>query len=811
MKNLIISCALCLVAAGCSTKKDRFISRAYHSTTAKFNPLFNGNEALRYGVLDITQRYEDNYWLQLPVDPYALKDPFDLDSISNEFFDRAEEKAILTVQKHSMLIEGEQRNKQIAKAYLLLGKARYFNGRYPQAVEALTYLIKNMGDSEQAKEAELWRAKTYLAMGQHERAARELTNISVNDVLSTSQYAIAQASLADALLRERNDSLATHPLRLAYATEKSAQKRGRYAYLLGQVYEKLSYADSAIVAYQQVLDLNRRIPRELWIHARLAQLKNNSPNQSSTLLAYRKLLRSDEDRRFRDKIHYFYGSYLLKGEDTLSSELALNASLQTNTKDRYLKSLIYEQFAANRLDQVDFVRAGAYLDSTLQNLEAKTRRHRKLTRKRAKLDDIISYEKTIVSTDSILRLMAMSPEEQRVQAVNFIEQLKAEETKAKAAANTQEVGAVLKMGSFYFYNSREVEAGKRAFQRDWGTIQLSDNWKYNPTSNAVIVSTKSDNEAVDKENPIYNPQTYLDKIPPMEAKDSIQQLQHEAYFQAGLAYKEQFNIKEVAVSRFTSLLNASPETRYIPPTLYHLYQLYNNNPSEQRKFSTRLLKEYPDGDYAKMLRNPGALTQSKEKNEALLAAAKKQLAAQKYTAIIAQSEQQIPMLTDKELQGQWAMLRAISVGRLDGLTPYKEALTNLVQTYPKTQSAKKAQKQLNGFAVYDTIASSKDEPAKLVFVRTKDEHKKSMEDKVWIEAWLETQGIETEVSVSIDVFDRATETLVIHGFNTSSSALETQILLRKENPRLLATKNIVILASDYRNALIHKRLNALEN
>ena len=811
MKNLIISCALCLVAVGCSTKKDRFISRAYHSTTAKFNPLFNGKEALRYGVLDITQRYEDNYWLQLPVDPYTLKDPFDLDSITNEFFDRAEEKAILTVQKHSMLIAGDQRNKQIAKAYLLLGKARYFNGRYPQAVEALTYLIKNMGNSEQAKEAELWRAKTYLAMGQHERAARELTNISVNNVLTPNQYAIAQASLADALLRETNDSLATRPLRIAYATEKSTARRGRYAYLLGQVYEKLSYADSAIVAYQQVLDLNRRIPRELWIHARLAQLKNNSPNQSSTLLAYRKLLRSDEDRRFRDKIQYFYGSYLLKGEDTLSSEVALNASLQTNTKDSYLKSLIYEQFATNRLDQVNFLSAGAYLDSTLQNLEPKTRRHRKLTRKRAKLDDIISYEKTIVSTDSILRLMAMNPEEQRAQAVSFIEQLKAEKAKAEAEANTQEVQKVLKMGSFYFYNSREVEAGKREFQRDWGAIQLSDNWKYNPTSNAVVASTKPDNEQVEKENPIYNPQTYLDKIPPIEAKDSIQRLQHEAYFQAGLAYKEQFNIKDASIARFNKLLMASPEVRYIPPTLYHLYQLHNDDPSEQRKFSNQLLKEYPDGDYAKMLRNPGALTQSKEENEALLTAAKKLVASQEYTAIITQSEQQIPVLTDKELQGQWAMLRAISIGRLDGLSPYKDALTSLVQTYPKTQSAKKAQEQLDGFSVYDTIASSKDEPAKLVFVRTKDEHKKSMEDKAWIETWLETQGIETRASVSIDVFDRTTETLVIHGFSTTSSALETQILLRKENPRLLATKNIVILASNYRNALINKRLKALEN
>ena len=175
-----------------------------------------------------------------------------------------------------------------------------------------------------------------------------------------------------------------------------AAKRGRYAYLLGQLYEDLNYPDSAIVAYQQVLDLNRRVPRELWIHARLAQLKNNLQEDINTQDAYKKLLRSDEDRRFRDKIHYFYGSYLLKGKDTLKGEKELNASVKTNSQDRYLKSLIFEQLARNRIDQVAFVTASAYLDSTLQNLEESTRRYRKLKRQRGKLDDIITYEKTIV-------------------------------------------------------------------------------------------------------------------------------------------------------------------------------------------------------------------------------------------------------------------------------------------------------------------------------------------------------------------------------------------------------------------------------
>ena len=308
----------------------------------------------------------------------------------------------------------------------------------------------------------------YLALEQHDRAARELINIAYSGSLTSEQYAVNQAALADALLKAEKDSLATESLRNAFATEKSAYKRGRYAYLLGQLYEDLNYADSAIVAYQYVLDLNRRLPRELWIHARLAQLKNNTPKDEETLKAYKRLLRSDEDRRFRDEIHYFYGTYLLKGADTINAESELNASLQTKTNDAYLKSLIYEQLALNRLDQVAFVKAGAYLDSTLQNLAKETRRYRKVKRQRKKLDDIINYEKTITETDSLLLLIDMPEESQKAVVDAYIKKIISDKEKAEAASKEGTDGSIAMLGDFYFYNSRQVANGKLRFNLHMG-------------------------------------------------------------------------------------------------------------------------------------------------------------------------------------------------------------------------------------------------------------------------------------------------------------------------------------------------------
>ena len=789
------------------------MNRFYHKTNSKFNPLFNGEEALRYGLLDITLNHDENYWLRLYVDPYILPVAYESEEVNtNEFFDRAQDKAILTVQKHSMLIKGVQRNNQIARAYLLLGKARYYNGKYLQAIEAFTYLVKNMSGNNLAIEAELWRSKSYLALGQHERAARELINIAYTGSLTNEQYALSQAALADALLREEKDSLATEPLRKAFASEKSAYKRGRYAYLLGQLYEDLNYADSAIVAYQYVLDLNRRLPRELWIHARLAQLKNNTPKDEATLKAYKRLLRSDEDRRFRDKIHYFYGTYLLKGADTVNAETELNASLQTMTNDTYLKSLIYEQLALNRLDQVAFVKAGAYLDSTLQNLKGGTRRFRKVTRQLKKLDDIIRYEKTITETDSLILLMDMPKEEQKAVVDAYIEKILVDKEKAEAESKEGIGESIAMMGGFYFYNSRQVLNGKLRFQENWTNIALADNWKYNPTKSIASGEKTLELEGVAETiDSALDPETYLSQIPPPEALDSLELLQNEAYYQAGLAYKEQFLIKAFAIDRFNSLLAANPAMHYIPTTLYHMYELYNDNPTEQSEFRSRIIAEYPESDYAKIIQNPEVLAQTFTANQAAISAAKEKFKNQEFKAVIEESERFIPRLRDKELQAAWALLRATALGRLDGLEAYKKALTSLVQSYPKTEGSQKAQTQLDGFDVYNDSVLGAREKAKLVIVRTLEDREQSEADKVWLDTWLAEEGIEDLLRVSIDVFDRDVETLVIHGFLSLKSANEMAAILSKSNPRLLGSKNIVISASQYRNAFVRKRLEQLEN
>ncbi|MGD1998650.1 MAG: hypothetical protein PVJ97_03475, partial [Flavobacteriaceae bacterium] len=113
MRTIVIVGIVFMMLTGCSTRKDRFINRAYHQTTTKYNVLFNGNEALDQAVKAQAEAHQPNFWERLPIEPFPLPDIYDTDAPPNPNYTLAETKAVAAVQKHSMLIDGTQRNKQI--------------------------------------------------------------------------------------------------------------------------------------------------------------------------------------------------------------------------------------------------------------------------------------------------------------------------------------------------------------------------------------------------------------------------------------------------------------------------------------------------------------------------------------------------------------------------------------------------------------------------------------------------------------------------------------------------------------------------
>ncbi|MGK4566587.1 hypothetical protein [Flavobacterium sp. 3HN19-14] len=52
----------------CSTKRDKFVNRKWQALNTKYNVLYNGNIALDKGMVELKQKYNDDYWEILPIE-----------------------------------------------------------------------------------------------------------------------------------------------------------------------------------------------------------------------------------------------------------------------------------------------------------------------------------------------------------------------------------------------------------------------------------------------------------------------------------------------------------------------------------------------------------------------------------------------------------------------------------------------------------------------------------------------------------------------------------------------------------------------
>ena len=122
IRAALIGCLLPLLIWNCSTKKDSFLNRTGHAMSTKYNVLFNGNIAFDEAKKQLDDSYEDNFWERLPIEPLEIEEdriPLPGQQRPEEGeatgFEKAEEKAVKSVKKHSLVIDGLERNSQLGR------------------------------------------------------------------------------------------------------------------------------------------------------------------------------------------------------------------------------------------------------------------------------------------------------------------------------------------------------------------------------------------------------------------------------------------------------------------------------------------------------------------------------------------------------------------------------------------------------------------------------------------------------------------------------------------------------------------------
>jgi tetratricopeptide (TPR) repeat protein len=832
-KYIALSALTALMIVGCSRKKDKFVNRAWHGVGTKFNILYNGNIALEKGRQTLNDKYTDNYWEILPVERMQVTEEIALPGQSkNADFERAEEKAVKAIQKHSMNIKGKEKNPQIDDAYLLLGKARYFDQRFIPALESFNYILYKYPASNNINLAKVWREKTNLRLENDDLAIQNLKRLLEQEDLEDQDLADATSTLAQAYINTKSLDSAITQLEIAAAATKSDDERGRYRFIQGQLYNALGKKDSANFAFDKVIELNRNTPRIYMISAEIEKAKNFDYD-SGDKVAFHELLtdleENRENRPFLDKIYRQIGEYHRYNASDSTAKVYYKKSLRTNSRDTYLKALNYETIGNMSFDSAEYRSAGAYYDSTMLSLEKNSKFYRSVKRKRDNLEDVIRYEDIAQRNDSILRLVNLSDADRLVFFEAHTAKLKEAAEKRKAlrelaeakkrnsggSGNSSTIGGRERSKTFYFYNQTTVSYGKNEFVQTWGERQLSDDWRWS-SKNAISAAGQEIDEAIANasEDELFDPKFYIDRIPTEQtAIDSLSKDRNFAYYQLGLIYKDKFKEYNLAKDKLTTLLDHNPEERLVLPSKYNLYKLYQllGQEGEAEIMKQNIIKNHPDSRYAAILLNPNQdLGADENSPEFIYEKLYRQFEGQEYMTVIAECDKYITLFDGEAIVPKFEFLKAVSKARIYGYESYKEAINFIALNYPNSPEGKKAeemmQKVMPALAKSEFIEDNLANNFKVIyqFVDATDEDleafKTELEDAVKDVQYF-------DLTTSKDIYNNNTTFIVVHGLKSIDGALGFAEIL-KDNEKTIEKEYFAISSQNYQIVQIHKNLEA---
>ncbi|MGF1558618.1 MAG: tetratricopeptide repeat protein [Flavobacteriaceae bacterium] len=825
-----------LLFNACSVKKDKFINRNWHALNTKYNTLYNGNIAFETGREELNSSYRDDYWELLPVERLQVTETIKLDSEDNNpNFVISEEKATKAIQKHSMDIKDEERNPQTDEAFLLLGKARYFDQRYIPALEAFNYIIKKYNYSDKLNEAHIWREKVNIRLENEDLAIKNLKRLMKYEDLKDQEYADARAMMAQAFINLKVPDTAIQNLKIAsFYTKKNAEK-GRYYYIIGQLYNQLGHKDSANYAFDKVVDLNRRSPRVYMINAEIQKIRNTEltlENKEEVLDYLTDMEENRENRPFLDKIYRQLAEFHLANESDSLALVYFNKSLRATQNEPKLNALNYENLAEYNFDKNQYKTAGAYYDSVITNLSENTKKYRDTKKKFDNLADVIKYEDIVHYADSVITLYKMPKDEQIAYFEEFIAEMKkAEEQAAKAAEEKitasfasfgESKGGKENKGKFYFYNIQSLGFGKNDFTNRWGNRELEDDWRWSNKTKALPVDTANDQvnvasagldaEPTDEEK--YDVKSYIDRIPTdLAVIDSLNNGRNFANYQLGLIYKEKFKENFLASGKLEDVLVSNPEERLVLPSKYNLYKIYEEEGSTLAEaMKADIIQNHPDSRYAEILLNPQAvLADGEDTPDSRYNALYKSYQNQEFLQVITGTQENIDRYTGDPIVPKFEMLKANAIGRLDGFEEFKEALNYVALTYPNNPEGKKAEQMVaEQLPKLEPKEFSLEEGAsgagnwKVVFPFKRHKNDEALKLKELLEKSI--KDLKYKNLVSKDIYNLEDQFVVVHGFTSKDRALGYAELMRNNKDYKIGYENFVILSSNYKIVQVHKNL-----
>lgn len=725
-----------LVLASCSTKEDGVAYRIYHNALGRYNGYYNANELVKKSQVTLANGRKDDYDEVIPLYNYGTA------SQKKELtpdLDKAIKKCGKVVKRHTLVAESKkdmkwpEYNKWMDDNYHVIGQSNLFKGEYYKAQETFNFISNKYSSPAVQLRAYIWSARSYFLDGDFSRAKQILQKADgyedlPKDIARDLYLVKAEFFLAQGAFGEAIDPLEKGLALIAKKTDRIVPQ-----FVLGQLYDRMDKSGDAKVAFQRVIKL--KPPYELEFQSKLQMLltdtkiSRNYNDAQKTLLV---MLDDVKNESYKDVIYYALGTVTLELEKRLEAVDYFEKALKFNKNNKSKRLKIFMTLGDLYFAQKQYPEAQVNYDSAYHNLSTDHARYKEIKARALSLNELVGYLNTVSEKDSLISLCER-PNSEIEKTLNSVHEKLVTEMAEKKRKDEEERLAALKgeaiNGTFWIYNQDLLKRGKNIFDDTWSGRPLKDNWR-NQSLLAMMIGDKDESiveaaqiDSVGVEDPKYkvpSVEELRSKLPCGNSK-AIADMKGElaeAYYLAGLVYKEKLEDMDNAMSSWEKMLAKCEEGGFHPLAYYQLFRGWLTKEKEegftQNPFcsscssvfwGSQIKSKYPNSDWALLVDNPNYMNAEQmrmEEEEKNYAKAYNQYSTNHPYDAVTTCTKAIAERPKNHLSCQYHMLKAICLGKTEVAFGIKEncevELKSVVAECPNTEIASQATeflKQLN--------------------------------------------------------------------------------------------------------------------
>lgn len=673
-----------------------------------------------------------------------------------------EAKALKTISKYSVLVSGVEKNKKIFDAYMLLAKARMYQGKYLESLDALSYIFNTMSKDKRLPLAKIYQAANYTKMKEYYRADEVFRNLEEDPKikLSREQLRILKVYQADNFLKWGKKELAAEVLEDAFTYNKNRKTKSRIAFLRGQILAGLGKKSEARESFAAAYKYANSYEFEVKSQIEIAKTFDGKADSYEEAIAYLdKIAKKGTYASRKNELYYASGLVAASATKDSIADSFFRKALKEKQSDPQIRGLTYSELAKKYFAKDDYLTAGIYYDSALAVMSYKPEKDR-LTELTANIKKLSKNYYIVKKNDSILALTKMTDAEKRDYFTKYIDKIKQKEAAAELekrkaerskgfdnsdynansifANNSTDSNSFQNFGintggsTFYFANSNNIPRGENAFRQVWGSRTLQDNWRYSAKA-ATIEDMK--NEALGIANVPdprrLEPEFYIEKIPTSKQElANLKKQRDTASLGMGRMYENFFGNTKLATKTLYDLVDSKPDEETDLMALYNIFIFnYEKNPADAERAKQIILQKYPYTSYAEFVKNPKSkdFNKSTESVEKLYADAYKLYLTEKYTEASTMIDKAIADNPKDALVPKFYLLNAYNSGKTAGKEIMILQLEQIALNYGNTPEGKKA-KDLLKFLKSDVKMELTDESGNTISQSSLQENPKTQED-----------------------------------------------------------------------------------